>query len=207
MTVAPNPHSPFANAHPMVRHLLAGFLGIAPEPGSLAITGCGRMAVTPDEALTDVTALISAGRVGALPPGLCPHCVGVAAGEELPDDYPRLPPAVCRECRGQSSQGVLCALCRQDFHDKWWPTRPPPKPRPTAAPDRLFGHYFIDGGACRACEAAGRTTTERAGFHGELWGRITKRMLLTDDGEAVLGLVCLVCDVVPPAPHRPGGQP
>lgn len=132
-TVAPNPRSPFANAHPMVRHLLPGFLGIAPEPGSLAVTGCGRMAVTPDEALTDVTDLISAGRVGALPPGLCPHCVGVAVGEELPEDYPPIAPSVCRECRGQSSQGVLCALCRQEFHAEWWPTRDAgtPKPRPT----------------------------------------------------------------------------
>jgi hypothetical protein len=35
---------------------------------------------------------------------------------------------------------------------------------------------------------------------------IIKRSLVGDEG-GVLGEVCLVCDVVPPALHRTGGQP
>ena len=121
--VAPNPYSPYANAIPNARHLLPSLFGLLPTPGGLAPTGCERMAVVPDEPLEDVTDLLLAGRTRELPPGLCADCVGVAAGGGLAEDFPRFAPAICRECGGHSSQGEWCALCRQDLHDEWWPTR------------------------------------------------------------------------------------
>jgi hypothetical protein len=121
-TVSPNPYSPYANAHPDARHLLPSFLGALPAPGGLALTGCDRMAVVPDESLTDVTALLRARRFASLPPGLCPTCVAAAAGEQ-PEQPTALPPTTCQECGGGSSQGEWCALCRLELHDAWWPTR------------------------------------------------------------------------------------
>lgn len=121
--VTPNPHSPYANAHPNARHLLPSFLGLAPTPGGLALTACDRMAVVPLEPLGDATDLLRAGRIGELPPGLCPSCVGAVVGEEPPEGDPRLPTQVCRECECPSSQGEWCALCRQELHEAWWPSR------------------------------------------------------------------------------------
>lgn len=118
--IPPNPYSPYADANPNARHLIASFLGSLPEVGVLTLAGCGRMAVVPAEPLTDVTDLLLAGRTGELPPGLCADCVGVAAGDGEP-----LPPVpgTCRDCDSPSSHGDLCALCRHELHSKWWPTR------------------------------------------------------------------------------------
>lgn len=113
--VSPNPFSPYANADPDVRHLVPSLFGFGPTAGVLALTACERMAVVPDEPLRDAT-----GRLGDLPPGLCPVCVSVATGEGAPGGGD---PDVCRECGDGSSQGEWCALCRQDLHEQWWPTR------------------------------------------------------------------------------------
>lgn len=118
--VEPNPFSPYADARPTARHLIPSFFGALPEPGVLALAACERMTVVPADSLTDVTDLLRAGRIGELPPGLCADCVGVAAG----DGDPLGPvPGTCRECGSGSSHGDLCALCRQDRHEEWWPKR------------------------------------------------------------------------------------
>ncbi|MFV2172292.1 hypothetical protein ACFHW2_12090 [Actinomadura sp. LOL_016] len=118
--VESNPHSPYADANPNARHLIPSFFGLTPGPGVLALAACGRMAVVPAEALTDVTDLLAAGRTGELPPGLCADCIGAATdtGRPLPPV-----PGTCRECGSGSSHGDLCALCRQEAHEAWWPTR------------------------------------------------------------------------------------
>ncbi|MFG1857548.1 hypothetical protein ACGFJT_37335 [Actinomadura geliboluensis] len=118
--VAPNPHSPYADADPDARHLLPSLFGLALAPRGLALTGCGRMAVVPEEFLADLTDLLMAGRVGELPPGLCGDCIGFATGtaSELPPVH-----GTCRKCGSGSSHGDLCALCRQEAHEAWWPTR------------------------------------------------------------------------------------
>lgn len=118
--VPPNPASPYADANPDFRHLVPEFFGCTPDPGVLALVACGRMAVVPAEPLTDVHDLLTAGREAELPPGMCADCVGAATGTaaELPPV-----PGTCRECDSPSSHGDLCALCRQDAHEKWWPTR------------------------------------------------------------------------------------
>ncbi|WP_067184543.1 hypothetical protein [Microtetraspora niveoalba] len=118
--ITPNPYSPYADADPKCRHLIPCLFGLSPEPGVLALAACERMAVVPDGSLTDVTELLMAGRTENLPPGLCPACITVATCKGTPD---RQPPATCRECDGGSSHGDLCALCRQDLHEQWWPTR------------------------------------------------------------------------------------
>lgn len=122
--IAPNPYSPYANALPDARHLLPVlFFMPPPPPGTLALTGCDRMAVVPVDLLKDVTELLSAGRAGELPPGLCADCVSAATGEGRVAGHPQAAPAVCEHCDGPSSQGRWCALCRQELHDAWWPTR------------------------------------------------------------------------------------
>lgn len=119
--LAPNPASPYADAKPNTRHLLPSLSVFGtPIPGKLVPTGCGRMAVVPTEPLGDATDLLLAGRVGELPPGLCADCIGVATGSE--NELPPVP-GTCRECGSGSSHGNLCALCRQELHEQWWPTR------------------------------------------------------------------------------------
>lgn len=118
--IKPNPYSPYADADPDVRHLFPSFFGNLPTPGGLALTGCERMAVVPEETLTDVTDLLDAGRISDLPPGLCPVCVSVATGEGSAGGDGA---DVCRECGARTSHGDWCALCRQDLHDEWWPNR------------------------------------------------------------------------------------
>lgn len=118
--VPPNPYSPYADADPDVRHLIPAFFGLGPKPGALALTGCERMAVAPEEKLTDVTDLLIAGRISDLPPGLCPVCISVATGEGVAGGDGT---GECRECGAGTSHGDLCALCRQDLHEEWWPTR------------------------------------------------------------------------------------
>lgn len=120
--IEPNPYSPYANADPKYRHLLPSLFGIGPKPGVLALTACERMAVAPGEPLQDATDAIAGGDVANLPAGLCTPCVMVATGRFTAD---RVQPARCEECGGDSSQGDLCALCRQELHDAWWATRGP----------------------------------------------------------------------------------
>ncbi|WP_225825647.1 hypothetical protein [Streptomyces naphthomycinicus] len=113
--VDPNPHSPYADADPNYRHIFAtiAFFG-DPAPGRLVPTACERLAVVPEEALRDTHA-----GDGTLPDGLCPICVAVMqGGDEL-----RHPVTGCRECEAVTDHDGLCALCRQEKHDAWWPTR------------------------------------------------------------------------------------
>lgn len=116
--IAPNPFSPYANADPEYRHLIPSLFGIAPKAGVLALTACDRMAVVPEEPLTDATDALDAG--AGLLDRLCPSCVAVAQSGDRPIP-PR--PNECRECGSLGSQGVICALCRQELHDAWWATR------------------------------------------------------------------------------------
>lgn len=118
--ITPNPFSPYANADPEWRHLIPSLFGLVPEPGVLCLTACDLMAVAPEEPLKDATD----GLIGGdnLPDGLCPSCVAMAQSGQSPVP-PR--PQECRECGDLGSQGEWCALCRQDLHDEWWPTRGP----------------------------------------------------------------------------------
>ncbi|MGI5223552.1 hypothetical protein [Actinoallomurus sp. CA-142502] len=118
--LTPNPYSPYADADPATRHLLPSLLGARPKPGGLCPAACGGLAVVPEGTLGDITDLINEGRTAELPPGFCLTCLAVATGRE---PEPPGTPGVCRECGERSSHGDLCALCRQDLHDAWWPTR------------------------------------------------------------------------------------
>ncbi|MGQ4350491.1 hypothetical protein [Streptomyces sp. SAS_275] len=112
--LTPNPHSPYADADPNHRHVISGtsFLG-NPTPGGLIPTACERLAVVPEEPLRD------AYQDATLPAGLCPDCVTVMQG----GDVPARPVTNCRECESLTAHDGLCALCRQEKHDAWWPTR------------------------------------------------------------------------------------
>lgn len=114
-TLTPNPHSPYADADPTYRHMIPSFFLCAPpKPGVLALTGCERMAVVPEEGLR-------AAGVGPRPDGLCPACLAAMRGEELPLDV--RPTANCRECHALTAHDGLCAVCRQEAHETWWLTR------------------------------------------------------------------------------------
>jgi hypothetical protein len=111
--IAPSPYSPYADADPNKRHIFAvpAFLP-APEPGALLPTACEAMAVASEEAVET--------RLGAeLPDGMRPLCVAVINGGEPP----ALPSSACGECGSPTWHGKLCALCRQEKHEAWWPTR------------------------------------------------------------------------------------
>ncbi|MFB6934550.1 hypothetical protein [Streptomyces chartreusis] len=113
-TLAPNPHSPYADADPTKRHIFAAFAFFGdPTPGGLVPTACERLAVVPEEPLTGTSP------DAELPDGLCPLCVAVMQG----GDEPRHPVTDCRECEAVTDHDGLCALCRQEKHDAWWPTR------------------------------------------------------------------------------------
>jgi hypothetical protein len=112
-TVPPNPYSPYADADPNYRHLFHSPVFFNdPAPGVLAPTVCERLAVVPE-------LLIVTGLGRELPDGLCPACVTVMQG----GDEPRHPVSDCRECESVTGHDGLCALCRQDKHEAWWPTR------------------------------------------------------------------------------------
>lgn len=115
-TIAPNPYSPYADADPNVRHIFPtiSFFGM-PDPGTLTPTGCERLAVVPEETLR------AADEGDELPDGLCPACLAAMRGEELPEDA--RPVAQCRECEAWTDHDGLCAVCRQEKHEQWWPTR------------------------------------------------------------------------------------
>ncbi|MEV0443489.1 hypothetical protein AB0I84_13115 [Streptomyces spectabilis] len=109
----PNPGSPHADADPQYRHLLPTPLFFpAPPPGALALTGCMALAVVPED-LTETSP------DGELPEGLCPACVAVMRGGEPP----ARPVTSCRSCSKRTRHDGLCALCRQDAHEQWWPAR------------------------------------------------------------------------------------
>jgi len=112
-TVAPNPHSPYANANPEYRHIFPSPIFFpTPNPGVLAPAACELMAVVPAD-------LIETEPGAALPDGLCPDCVAVMQGGAPP----KHPSSRCGECDAATWHGALCALCRQEKHDEWWPTR------------------------------------------------------------------------------------
>jgi hypothetical protein len=114
-TIAPNPHSPYADADPQWRHIFPTITLFGhPKPGGLATAGCERLAVVPEEPLRDTAD-------GELPDGLCPACLAAMRGEELPFDARRIGP--CGECGCSTDHDGLCSMCRQDKHDEWWPTR------------------------------------------------------------------------------------
>jgi hypothetical protein len=81
-----------------------------PAPGGLALAGCERMAVVPDEPMRTANP-------NELPDGLCPACVAAMRGQELPDDT--RPVTDCRTCDGRTEHDGVCALCRQELHDQW----------------------------------------------------------------------------------------
>lgn len=111
--LAPNPHSPYADANPDVRHVFPSPIFFPQAaPGVLALTACEGMAVVPEQ--------LPETRPGAeLPEGLCPECVTVMNGGRPP----KRPSSQCGDCGTATWHGELCALCRQDRHEKWWPTR------------------------------------------------------------------------------------
>ncbi|MFI2314111.1 hypothetical protein AMK17_25260 [Streptomyces sp. CB00072] len=110
--VAPNPPSPYATADPNTRHLLPSLFGV-PRPGTLAPTGCNRLAVVPAEGLRNADD-------GTFPLGICDTCItafyAALRGQELSDDRPT---TNCRECQSQTRHDGLCAMCRQDAHTTW----------------------------------------------------------------------------------------
>lgn len=125
-TIAPNPHSPYADADPNYRHIFAAFTFFGdPHPGGLVPTACERLAVVPEEPLRDANA-----GDGTLPDGLCPACLAAMRGEELPEDI--RPVTDCRECESRTEHDGLCALCRQEKHEAWWPTRDTATKEPSA---------------------------------------------------------------------------
>ena len=113
-SVAPNPHSPHADADPRYRHVLPTPASFgAPRPGTLLPTACSRLAVVPDEALR-----LAAG--DDLPDGLCPACLAALRGQEPPLEIRPISKCAC----GMTTEyDGRCALCRQEDHDEWWPTR------------------------------------------------------------------------------------
>lgn len=121
--LTPNPRSPYADADSQYRHLVPGLFGIAPPEGVLTIAACGLMAVVPGGDLGDATDALVDHRLDDLPDGLCPRCVGVATGREG-EIVGRL--TACEECGSQTRHERWCALCRQDLHEQWWPTREQP---------------------------------------------------------------------------------
>jgi hypothetical protein len=154
--IAPNPYSPYADADPNYRHVFAFFAFFGdPAPGGLVPAACDAMAVVPEADLTET-------RPGAddLPDGLCPACVAVLNGGEPP----KRPTTDCRECEAKTGHDGLCAVCRQEAHEKWWPTcdEQPAEEQPTACgkcqtpfdPDdqRYIGPArYRDTPYCRGC--------------------------------------------------------
>jgi hypothetical protein len=118
--LTPNSYSPYADADPNYRHLIPSLFGIDPIPGKLTVAACGGMVVVRDGAFDDATETLDAGRTEDLPPGMCPICIAVASGQQHEPPGQR---GTCSRCDGGSSHGDMCALCRQELHDAWWPTR------------------------------------------------------------------------------------
>ncbi|MDQ0809886.1 hypothetical protein QFZ63_001600 [Streptomyces sp. B3I7] len=112
-SIAPNPRSPYASADPQYRHIFPSPIFFpTPTPGVLAAAACNLMAVVPAD-------LIETRPGEPLPNGLCPDCVTVMQGGAPP----KHPSSLCGECGSATWHGELCALCRQEKHEQWWPTR------------------------------------------------------------------------------------
>ncbi|WP_433542054.1 DUF4326 domain-containing protein (plasmid) [Streptosporangium sandarakinum] len=117
MPLTPNPYSPYATAAADARHVFFGFLGADPLPNVLGVTACDALAVVPAEPLT----LTDPANPSV---GLCPECVAAMSGRTLRVRRPRGEVTDCRFCEAATSHGGVCALCRQELHDEWWPIRP-----------------------------------------------------------------------------------
>jgi hypothetical protein len=147
--LAPNPHSPYASADPNWRHILPTPIFFPrPTPGVLAAAACGLMAVVPDDLIET--------RPGApLPAGVCPDCAAVMQGGAPPER----PSSLCGECGSATWHGDLCALCRQDKHEQWWPTR---NDQPTARGLTIKQPWaFAIAEGFKAVENRSRRTTYR----------------------------------------------
>lgn len=140
-TLAPNPHSPYADADPTTRHIFHSpvFFPQA-KPGVLALTACEGLAVVPEQLIVTLPDAV-------LPEGLCPACVTVVRGGEPP----KRPSSQCGDCGTSTWHGALCALCRQDKHEAWWPTRNEQSPARTHTPDRVHGDGSRTMTVKRAC--------------------------------------------------------
>lgn len=123
-TIAPNPHSPYATANPQYGHIFAvpAFLP-APKPGGLLPTACEAMAVVGKD-------VIETWPGAELPEGLCPLCAAVMNGGEPPARTS----SECKDCDAATWHGELCAVCRQEKHEAWWPTRDTAPSTDTPAP-------------------------------------------------------------------------
>lgn len=115
-SATPNPYSPYATADPERRHIipvpaLLADLGARPEPGALATTSCGQLAVVPAGVV-----LVEPG--AEFPAIACPQCLEAMAADRI--DEPPREPEPCNECDRPTPYAGLCALCRQDRHDEWW---------------------------------------------------------------------------------------
>ncbi|MDQ1037238.1 hypothetical protein QFZ75_003654 [Streptomyces sp. V3I8] len=111
--IEPNPHSPYADAAPDARHIFPTPVFFSPAaPGVLALTACEGMAVVPET-------LVETGPDAGLPEGLCAACVTVMQGGAPPERTS----SACGECGSATYHDTLCALCRQEKHEAWWPTR------------------------------------------------------------------------------------
>mgnify|MGYP001577830958 FL=1 len=111
--VEPNPYSPYATADPTTRHIFAVPIFFPePRPGGLCPTACDELAVVPEDLLE-----IEQGQ--PLPDGLCEPCITA-----MRNGRPKTPDtADTGRCSLFTRRPDLCALCRQEAHDAWWPTR------------------------------------------------------------------------------------
>jgi hypothetical protein len=110
--IDPNPYSPFADADPQLRHLfpVPVLISVPPVPGSLAVTGCSRLAMVPWD-VADAPALAE------LPENVCSGCAQ-AMREDNPQPDHR-PVAACHRCLAPTRHDGLCALCRVVMHEHW----------------------------------------------------------------------------------------
>lgn len=112
-TVDPNPYSPYADADPTTRHVFPSPIFFpTPNPGVLALTACEGMAVVPE-------GTVEIEPDAPLPDGVCRACVVVMQGGQPP----KRPTSECGECGAATWHDGLCACCRQEAHEAWWPTR------------------------------------------------------------------------------------
>jgi hypothetical protein len=112
--ITPNPYSPYADAEPGKRHLFAipvFVIEVPPQPGELLPTGCGRLAVVPDDVRETTPD-------AAIPDGVCERCTAALRNDApLKDDRPLTP---CAQCARPTSYDGLCTACRYHAHEQWW---------------------------------------------------------------------------------------
>jgi hypothetical protein len=124
----PNPYSPFADADPETRHLFPVLLllgGQPPRPGTLAGTGCGRLAVVPDAPIEV--------RGPTLPEGVCEGCRQSFALDTPLDPTGKPHPCPC--CNAATRHEGNCAACRQQLHKAWNSLQPGPWRQMCTAPE------------------------------------------------------------------------